>query len=149
VTNVALFKKVTASVKPFSDSVSIVTDRLSLVTDGDKEANDRCIAELRIGVQWVQVDLGADCVVCWLDHRPVEKICRGVIVAVADDDSLANHVRVLFNNDKEILAGLGIGKDKQYFETRSGKHRSCKSGKGALRALIQQRIKLVGDQLFY
>lgn len=152
VTNVALFKQVTASVKPYADSRTIVTDRLSLVTDGDKEAFDRCVAEFRKGVQWVQVDLGADydiyAVVFWLDHRFIELIYRGVVVAVADDESFTNNVRVLFNNDKENLAGLGVGKDKRYFETRLGKLVDAKGAKARYVRVYSNGSNLAGINCF-
>ena len=126
VTNVALLKKVTSNGKPFTGS-------LSLVTDGDKEPWDRSVAEFRKGIHWVQIDLEADydiyALVFWLDHRAVGRIHQGVIVAVADDESFASNVRVLFNNDRENLAGLGVGKDKRYFETHLGKLVDAKAAK--------------------
>jgi hypothetical protein len=116
--NVALNKKVTASDKnPF-------IGRLSQITDGSKEAFDNEVVEMRRGVQWVQVDLGEVCdiyaVVVWHDHRLIQAY-RSVVVQAADDIDFIDNVTTLFNNDTENVAGLGIGFDKQYFETQQGK----------------------------
>ena len=116
--NVALNKKVTASDR------NPITGQLSQITDGNKEAFDDQVVEMRKGVQWVQVDLGEVCdlyaVLVWHDHRLIQ-VFRNVVVQVADDPDFVDNVTVLFNNDTENVAGLGIGFDKQYFETLQGK----------------------------
>ena len=116
--NVALNKKVTASDR------NPITGEISQITDGDKEAFDDQVVEMRKGVQWVQVDLGEVCdiyaVVVWHDHRLIQ-VFRSVVVQAADDPDFIENVTVLFNNDTENAAGLGIGFDKQYFETLQGK----------------------------
>lgn len=116
--NVALNKKVTASDRnPFGG-------QLSQITDGSKEAFDDNVVEMRKGVQWVQVDLGEVCdlyaVVVWHDHRLIQ-VFRSVVVQAADDPDFIENVTTLFNNDTENAAGIGIGFDKQYFETLQGK----------------------------
>ena len=40
---------------------------------------------------------------------------------VADDPEFTRNVRSLFNNDIDNSANLGIGSDREYFETREGK----------------------------
>ena len=116
--NVALNKKVTSSDK------RPMTGDLSQITDGKKEAFDDQVVEMRKGVQWVQVDLGEVCdiyaVVVWHDHR-VLQVFRSVVVQTADDPDFIENVTVLFNNDTENAAGLGIGFDRQYFETQHGR----------------------------
>ena len=116
--NLALNKKVTASDK------NPIFGQLSQITDGNKEAFDEQVVELRKGVQWVQVDLGEVCelyaVVVWHDHRLIQTL-RSVVVQAADDPDFIDNVTVLFNDDTENAAGLGIGFDKQYFETQQGK----------------------------
>jgi hypothetical protein len=116
--NVALNKKVTSSDR------NPITGQLSQITDGDKEAFDDRVVEMRKGVQWVQVDLGEACeiyaVVIWHDHRVIQAF-RSVVVQAADDPDFTENVTVLFNNDIENIAGLGIGSDRQYFETLQGK----------------------------
>src|ERR1041384_205960 len=83
------------------------------------------------GVQWVQVDLGEPCdiyaVVIWHDHRLIQAF-RSVVVLASDDPDFIDNVTVLFNNDTENSAGLGIGFDKQYFETQYGKLIPAKNG---------------------
>ena len=123
--NVALHKKVTASDrKP-------INGELSQITDGTKEAFDDQVVEMRKGVQWVQVDLGEPCelyaVVIWHDHR-VLQVFRSVVVEAADDPNFTENVTILFNNDFDNAAGLGVGSDKQYFETQNGKLIPVKSG---------------------
>lgn len=116
--NVALGKKVTSSDK------SPVTGQLSQITDGEKEALNDQVVEMRKGVQWVQVDLGEVCdvyaIVLWHDHRLLQ-VFRSVVVQAADDPDFIDNVITLFNNDTENVAGMGIGTDRQYFETQQGK----------------------------
>jgi hypothetical protein len=118
VVNVALNKKVTSSDK------NPITGTLSQLTDGSKEAFDDQVVEMRKGVQWVQIDLeeasAIYAIVIWHDHRWIQTY-RSVVVQVADDPDFTQNVRSIFNNDTENAAGLGIGSDKQYFETQEGK----------------------------
>jgi len=115
--NLALKKKVTASKAPFSGS-------LELVTDGNKEAREGTALELPPRLQWVQIDLGEPCtlfyVVVWHFHmEPV--VFHDVVVQVSNDPDFIEGVTTLFNNDQDNSAGLGIGKDREYFETSEGK----------------------------
>ena len=115
--NLALHKKVTSSSAPFSGA-------LELVTDGDKEAKEESILELKPRLQWVQIDLGADdalsYVGVWHTHlSPVVFHC--VVVQASNDPKFIDGVTTLFNNDIENQAGLGIGRDREYFETNEGK----------------------------
>jgi hypothetical protein len=118
VQNVALNKKVTSSDK------SPITGSVSQITDGNKEAIDDAVVEMHKNVQWVQIDLEQDysiyALLLWHDHRYVQ-VFRCVVVQTADDPDFTKNVQTLFNNDFENVAGLGIGKDKQYFETNQGK----------------------------
>jgi hypothetical protein len=117
VTNVALHKPVRAS-------IAAITGELAQITDGDKEAFDDQVVELRKGLQYVQVDLqGAFriyAIVIWNDHRYIQVYHR-VIVQVADDAEFTQNARTLYNNDIENRAGLGVGTDKEYFETKEGR----------------------------
>ena len=124
--NVALKKKVAGSdARPF-------TGTYDQVTDGEKEAFDDQVVEMRRGVQWVQVDMGADfnlyAVVLWHDHRWLQ-VYKCVLVQVADDPDFTQNVRTVFNNDMDNSAGRGIGTDKQYFETQEGKLINAKAVK--------------------
>lgn len=117
VINVAAGKKVTASGRAFTGS-------LAQLTDGKKEPEDDQVVELRRGKQWVQVDLGEPAkihaIVIWHDHRFLQ-LFRDVIVQVADDPDFTQNVRTIYNNDRDNSAGLGIGTDKEYFETYQGR----------------------------
>lgn len=115
--NLALHKKVTSSVAPFSGT-------LDLVTDGDKEAREDNVLELKGKLQWVQIDLGAAAplsyVLVWHFHmEPV--IFHSVVVQLSNDPNFVDGVTTIFNNDVENIAGLGVGKDKEYFETNEGR----------------------------
>lgn len=126
VQNVALNKKVTSSDK------SPITGSVSQITDGNKDAIDDAVVEMHKGVHWVQIDLEKDfdvaALLIWHDHRYVQ-VFRCVVVQAADDPDFTKNVRTFFNNDYENTAGLGIGSDKQYFETNQGKLIDTKSAK--------------------
>jgi len=116
--NVAPGKKITCS-----DKNATAAD-LAKLADGDKESEESSILLLHKGLQWVQFDLGTTdeifAVVLW--HAfDAPKIYRSVVVQVADDADFTENARTLFNNDRENTAGLGIGADRQYFETNQGK----------------------------
>lgn len=117
VRNVALGKPVTSSVRPFNGE-------LSQITDGKKEPLDSDTVEMKKGAQWVQVDLGdpysIHAIVLWHDHRYIQ-VVHDVIVQVADDPEFKTNVQTLFNNDTDNSSGLGVGVDREYFETNQGK----------------------------
>jgi RNA polymerase sigma factor (sigma-70 family) len=103
---------------------NVPTDILAKVTDGDKEASDQSIIFLRKGRQWVQMDFGSPqelfAVVIWHAHN-MAKVYHDVIVQVADDPDFTEKVRTIFNNDSNDSSSLGVGKDREYFETYEGK----------------------------
>ncbi|TAK93166.1 MAG: discoidin domain-containing protein [Verrucomicrobia bacterium] len=117
VKNVAAGKPVTSSVKPF-------TGELSQLTDGKKEAFDYDCIEMKKGSQWVQIDLGESfaihAIALWHDHRYIQ-VMRDVIVQVSDDPEFKTGVTTIFNNDSDNSSSLGVGTDREYFETRYGR----------------------------
>ncbi|MHB8520374.1 MAG: discoidin domain-containing protein [Limisphaerales bacterium] len=117
VANVALGKPVTSSVRPFNGE-------LNQITDGKKEPLDSDTVEMKKGAQWVQVDLGdtysIHAIVLWHDHRYIQ-VVHDVIVQVADDPEFKTNVQTLFNNDTDNSSSLGVGVDREYFETNQGK----------------------------
>jgi hypothetical protein len=125
--NLSLNKPVTGSDK------NPTIGKLDLITDGDKEALDGRYVELAPGVQWVQVDLGAEselfAVVVWHLHQEPE-IYRDVIVQLSSDPDMLKGVQVLFNNDYDNSAGLGKGEDYEFFEDFEGKLIDAKGAKG-------------------
>jgi hypothetical protein len=118
VTNVALHKLVTSS------DTNAAAANLAKITDGEKEPTEENIVLLRKGPQWVQIDLGSEqniyAIVAWHAHDRA-KVDHGVAVQVADDAEFTRNVRILFNNDTENKDGLGVGTDREYFETNEGK----------------------------
>jgi hypothetical protein len=125
-TNLAPGAKLTCSDK------SATPDVLAKLTDGDKTASDESIVFLRKGTQWVQTDLGGPhelfAIVMWHAHNSA-KVFHDVIVQVADDAEFAEHVRTLFNNDRDNSSGQGVGSDREYFETHEGKLIDAKGAK--------------------
>ena len=95
-----------------------------LLTDGNKEAGDANVIELHRKLQWAQIDLETPCkiaaIVVWHAHD-TPQICKDVIVQVADDADFTQNVRTLYNNDYDNSAGMGVGKDKEYFENYEGR----------------------------
>src|ERR1700678_616930 len=116
--NIAPGKKITSSDK------NVTAGDLAKLTDGDKEAEESGILLLHKGLQWVQFDLDGQheiyAIVVW-HVFDTSKIYRSVIVQVADDADFTENVRTLFNNDRENSTGLGVGADRQYFESNQGK----------------------------
>ena len=125
--NVAPGKKLTSSDKNATASV------LERVNDGDKEASDQSIIFLRKGTQWVQMDLAAPheifAIVLWHAHNSA-KVYRAVVVQLSDDPDFLKDVKTLFNNDQLNNSGLGVGTDREYFETFEGKLINAKGAKG-------------------
>jgi hypothetical protein len=116
--NLALNKKVTCSDKNPSAGAP------ELVTDGNKEATDDSFLQMRRGSQWAQIDLekpaSISYILVWHAHNAAQ-IYKCVVIQIADDADFTQNVRTVYNNDYENKSGLGIGKDKQYFETFEGR----------------------------
>ncbi len=124
--NLAKEAKLTSSDKNATSSV------LEKITDGDKEASDQSIIFLRKGSQWVQMDLGAPAelfaILIWHAHNTA-KVYHGVVVQLSDDPDFLKDVRTIFNNDQLNTSGLGVGTDREYFETFEGKLIDAKGAK--------------------
>ncbi len=116
--NLAPGAKITCSDK------NVPADSLAKLTDGDKDASDQSIIFLRKGTQWVQLDFGSPqeifAVVIWHAHNAA-KVYHDVIVQVADDADFIENVRTIFNNDADNSSGLGVGNNREYFETYEGR----------------------------
>ena len=101
-----------------------VIGSLDLVTDGDKEAGQGSSVELGPDLQWVQIDLGVSAeihgILIWHQHED-PRVYRDVVVQVADDKDFIKDVKTVFNNDQDNSAGLGVGKDREFFEGYEGK----------------------------
>ncbi len=125
--NLAAKKKVTSSDK------SPITGALELVTDGDKESNDNSFVELHRRTQWIQIDLEQKskifAVLLWHAHNTFQ-VYQDVVVQVADDPDFTQNVKTVYNNDYDNSSGLGVGTDKEYFETYEGRLIDAKGVEG-------------------
>lgn len=123
-TNLALHKRVTIAPPPPNRKSAIFSGSLEQITDGDKEAREESQVELIPGKRWIQIDLGAPhklfYIVVWHSHTEAV-IYRRVAVQVSDDPDFITGVTTLFNNDQLNDLGLGIGRDREYFESYEGK----------------------------
>jgi hypothetical protein len=123
----SLNKRVTSS------DMQPIIGELGFVTDGEKSGEDGYFVELGPGKQWVQVDLGSSCalhaILVWHYHSQA-RVYRDVIVQVSDDKDFLRGVVTVFNSDHDNSSGLGIGKDKEYVETREGRLIDPKGVKG-------------------
>jgi hypothetical protein len=135
VSNVALHQPVTTS------DTNKPADELVKITDGDKEASDASVVLVRKGPQWVQIDLGSPyeiyAIVVWHDFD-TPKVYHAVAAQLADDAKFTQNVRTLFNNDFKNLDKLGVGTNREYFESPEGK---LIEGKGA----VARYVRLYSD----
>ena len=107
-----------------SSSARVIRGTLALVTDGNKEGYDDAAVELDRRTQWVQIDLGRAhelwAVAVWHFHRdPV--VVHDVVVQVSNDPSFGVGVATLFNNDADNSSGLGVGQDREYWDSHLGR----------------------------
>ena len=116
--NIALGAKLTAS------DTNAAPESLIKITDGDKEAGEQSVIYFRKGTQWAQMDFGSPqeifAIVIWHAHNTA-KVYHDVIVQAADNADFTQGVKTLFNNDQDNSSKLGVGTDREYFETRQGK----------------------------
>jgi hypothetical protein len=116
--NIAVGAKITCSDK------NATADTLAKINDGDKEASEQSIIYLRKGTQWVEMDFGSPqeifAVCIWHAHNSA-KVYHDVIVRIADDQDFIQNVKTIFNNDQDNTSGLGVGTDREFFETHEGK----------------------------
>jgi len=115
--NVAEGKSVTAS----SD---LNYGELEMIVDGDKEAAQSSVVELKEGHQYVQIDLGQPhevyAIAVWHFHS-AERVYFDVAIKLADDAQFTEDVKTVFNNDHNNSSGIGVGDDKEYIESYKGK----------------------------
>ncbi len=125
--NIALNRPVTSSDK------EPVLGELKQITDGEKQAAEGACVELSPGVQWVQIDLGSKstihAILMWHKHADM-RAYKDVVVQVCDDQDFINSVKTVFNNDTDGSAGLGVGKDQEYYEYHEGELIDCKGVSG-------------------
>ena len=117
-------KNIARGSKRTCSDTNATAEVLAKLTDEDKDAYDESIIFLRRGTQYVQMELGNPhelfAIVIWHAHNML-KVYHDVIVQVADDPDFKQSVHTLFNNDQDNTSGVGVGTDREYFETREGK----------------------------
>ena len=105
-------------------ATNITAEALAKLTDDDKDGSSDSITILSRGKQWVQLDLDSSheiyAIMIWHAHD-MPKVYHDVIVQVADAPEFKQQVRTLFNNDQDNSSGLGVGTDREYFETHQGR----------------------------
>lgn len=116
--NLAKGKPVTGS-----DNDPLLGD-MTLLTDGDKSAEEGSYTEFGSGKQWVQIDLEKSATIhavyLWHFHLS-PRVYHDVVVQVSDDPDFITGVTTVFNNDHDNTSGFGIGTNLAYVETNHGK----------------------------
>ena len=112
---------------------SLVSKRdLALVTDGNKQYSTSAYLELAPGLRWIQLDLGAEVeiyAICLWRERPEQCIYRDTVVQISSDPEFVREVTMLFNNDYDNSAGLGVGTDQEYYEDHFGRRINGRGGR--------------------
>ena len=117
-------KKLTTEDTKVTTSEEAVTGENEYVVDGDKTPDATCMLQLPGGVQWVQLDLGAEktvSAVCVWHDQGDDRVYKDVIVQLANDATFKKGVTTIFNNDHDNSAKLGKGSDKEYRERNDGR----------------------------
>ena len=126
-TNVARGKPVSSS-----DPEPIIGD-IATITDGDKEAADGSYVELGPRLQHVTIDLQSDYNIygirAWHYHK-MPRVYFDVVVKISSDPDFVTGVKTIFNNDPDNSAGLGVGTDMNYVNTRFGEIFDAKGIRG-------------------
>ena len=127
-------KKLTTENTKVTTSEEAVTGENEYVVDGDKTPDATSMLQLPGGVQWVQLDLGAEHVisaVCVWHDQGDERVYKDVIMQISNDPKFLEGVTTVFNNDHDDSAKLGKkGTDKEYRERNDGRPVDAKLTKG-------------------
>ena len=130
-------KKLTNEDTKVTTSEEAVTGDNEYVVDGDKTADMTSMLQLPGGLQWVQLDLGAEhtiSAICVWHDQGDERVYRDVIMQISNDPKFADkaQVKTVFNNDHDESSKLGLGKgpDKEYRERNDGRPVDAKMTKG-------------------
>ena len=126
-------KKLTTENTKVTTSEEAVTGDNDYVVDGDKTPDATSMLQLPGGLQWVQLDLGAEhtiSAVCVWHDQGDERVYRDVVVQISNDANFVDGVKTIFNNDHDNTAKLGKGTDKEYRERYDGRPMDAKLAKG-------------------
>ena len=117
-------KKLTTEETKVTTSEEAVTGENEYVVDGDKTPDATCMLQRPGGLQWVQLDLGAEktvSAVCVWHDQGDDRVYKDVIVQLSNDEKFAKDVTTIFNNDHDNTGKLGKGADKEYRERNDGR----------------------------
>ena len=117
-------KKLTTEDTKVTTSEEAVTGENEYVVDADKTPDATCMLQLPGGLQWVQLDLGAEktvSAVCVWHDQGDDRVYKDVIVQLSNDEKFKEGVTTIFNNDHDDTAKLGKGTDKEYRERNDGR----------------------------
>ena len=126
-------KKLTTEDTKVTTSEEAVTGDNEYVVDGDKTPDATSMLQLPGGLQWVQLDLGAEHVIsaiCVWHDQGDERVYKDVIMQISNDANFVDGVKTVFNNDHDNTAKLGKGTDKEYRERNDGRPVDAKLTKG-------------------
>ena len=126
-------KKLTTENTKVTTSEEAVTGDNDYVVDGDKTPDATSMLQLPGGLQWVQLDLGAEhtiAAVCVWHDQGDERVYKDVVVQISNDANFVDGVKTIFNNDHDNTAKLGKGTDKEYRERNDGRPMDAKLTKG-------------------
>jgi len=97
---------------------------LKQITDGDKQYIKKSVVELASGLQWVQIDLEREftiyALLLWHSYEH-KRVYLDMVVKVGNDPEFKDGGTVVYNNDYDNSAGLGVGKDGEYVEKDKGR----------------------------
>jgi len=118
-------RKLTTENTKVTTSEEAVTGENEYVVDGDKTLDATCMLQLPPGVQWVQLDLGAEktvSAVCVWHDQGDDRVYKDVVVQLSTDEKFSKEATTtIFNNDHDNSSKLGKGSDKEYRERRDGR----------------------------
>ena len=126
-------KKLTTEDTKVTTSEEAVTGDNEYVVDGDKTPDATSMLQLPGGLQWVQLDLGAEhtiSAICVWHDQGDERVYKDVVMQISNDAGFIDGVTTVFNNDHDNTAKLGKGKDKEYRERNDGRPVDAKMTKG-------------------
>ena len=126
-------KKLTTENTKVTTSEEAVTGDNDYVVDGDKTPDATSMLQLPGGLQWVQLDLGAEhtvSAVCVWHDQGDERVYKAVIVQISNDANFVDGVTTIFNNDHDNTAKLGKGKDKECRDRNDWRPMDAKLSKG-------------------
>ena len=130
-------KKLTNEDTKVTTSEEPVTGDPEYVVDGDKTCDATAMLQLPGGLQWVQLDLGAEhtiSAICVWHDQGDDRVYKDVIMQISNDEKFADKTKIttIFNNDHDQTSKLGLGKgpDKEYRERNDGRPVDAKLTKG-------------------